>query len=354
MLRLPDVPSTLAVAIMSKSWNNEIPSSFPVDNSTTSNHYFPMTNDPLGGLSHRPTSNGSRSLFPTKLRQILDDSAIEGNQDIVSWLPHGRAFRVHKPKEFAAKIVGRYFNHGQYRSFTRQLYHYGFGKVDSGQDMGAFFHPQFLRDEPSLAFLIGRRKDTKKKSDEQGASDACHTKIDAISDHDSLTGFGMIESPFNALVDETSSRIKRAEESSTSMKERGITSLLHQLSSEDQEAMIKHFRSDTGGMAQLPVGSNHDDKSVLVDEEAGIGLLFGDDHHSEHHGTPTRMISQQRHTLEPNTAIPQQQQQDWFSSIGSFFEVNSFDNDVNGVDFEPRPIEEMTSLSSNRQNKDSP
>jgi hypothetical protein len=68
-----------------------------------------------------PSRSGGRSKFPAKLRQLLDESEIEGNQNIVSWLPHGGAFRVHKPKEFAAKIVGRYFNHGHYRSFTRQV-----------------------------------------------------------------------------------------------------------------------------------------------------------------------------------------------------------------------------------------
>jgi len=43
--------------------------------------------------------------FPEKLHEMLD--AVEGTEltSIVSWLPHGRAFLVRKPKEFTDKIM---------------------------------------------------------------------------------------------------------------------------------------------------------------------------------------------------------------------------------------------------------
>ena len=43
--------------------------------------------------------------FPEKLYEMLDD--VEGTADmsIVSWLPHGRAFLVRKPKEFTGAIM---------------------------------------------------------------------------------------------------------------------------------------------------------------------------------------------------------------------------------------------------------
>lgn len=43
--------------------------------------------------------------FPEKLHEMLD--AVDGTMDvsIVSWLPHGRAFLVRKPKEFTEKIM---------------------------------------------------------------------------------------------------------------------------------------------------------------------------------------------------------------------------------------------------------
>jgi hypothetical protein len=238
-----------------------------------------------------------------------------------------------------------------------QLYHYGFGKVDSGEDMGAFFHPQFLRDEPALAFLlIGRRKDTKTKPDEQGTAEAGNSKTSSSSDtsplSDSLRGFGMLESPFQALVtnEARSSRIERAHDISGG-KERGVSGLLNQLSNEDQEVMVKHFRSDTRGLSKMS-GTNNNNQSSTVDDEAGIGLLlFGDDHPADRGAS--RIPSQQTYLRQEASHRRQQQHQDWFSSIGSFVDDNSFDDDMFGVGFEPRPIEEMVLLSYNlRQNTD--
>ena len=45
---------------------------------------------------------------PWRLHQMLKVTADEGLQDIVSWAPHGRAFTVHKPKEFADHVLTRY------------------------------------------------------------------------------------------------------------------------------------------------------------------------------------------------------------------------------------------------------
>jgi hypothetical protein len=41
--------------------------------------------------------------------------------DFISWLPHGRSWRVLKPKAFEEKIVPRYFRHTKYASFMRQV-----------------------------------------------------------------------------------------------------------------------------------------------------------------------------------------------------------------------------------------
>ena len=41
---------------------------------------------------------------------MLEDAEKEGHTDIVSWQPHGRAFKVHKEAEFVEKIMPRYFS----------------------------------------------------------------------------------------------------------------------------------------------------------------------------------------------------------------------------------------------------
>jgi hypothetical protein len=53
----------------------------------------------------RKKTGGVTQPFPEKLHEML--SAVEGtgNESIVSWLPHGRAFIVRKPKEFTDVIM---------------------------------------------------------------------------------------------------------------------------------------------------------------------------------------------------------------------------------------------------------
>jgi hypothetical protein len=56
--------------------------------------------------------------FPAKLLAILSHWDIE---DIVSWMPHGRAWRIHDPEGFQRLIMPRFFHNCQYTSFLRQL-----------------------------------------------------------------------------------------------------------------------------------------------------------------------------------------------------------------------------------------
>jgi hypothetical protein len=56
--------------------------------------------------------------FPAKLHAILSHWDIE---DIVSWMPHGRAWRIHDPEGFQRLIMPRFFHKCKYTSFLRQL-----------------------------------------------------------------------------------------------------------------------------------------------------------------------------------------------------------------------------------------
>mmetsp|Transcript_26172 Transcript_26172/g.46433 ORF Transcript_26172/g.46433 Transcript_26172/m.46433 type:complete len:220 (-) Transcript_26172:1198-1857(-) len=58
--------------------------------------------------------------FPWKLHTLLEDAEHAGQQDIVSWLPDGNGFKVHKPNEFCQVIMPKYFRQSKYESFTRQ------------------------------------------------------------------------------------------------------------------------------------------------------------------------------------------------------------------------------------------
>jgi HSF-type DNA-binding len=61
------------------------------------------------------------SLFPSKLRRLLDDAVDEGNEHLISWLPGGTAFKIHNPVAIYEQILPRYFRQSRFKSFTRQL-----------------------------------------------------------------------------------------------------------------------------------------------------------------------------------------------------------------------------------------
>lgn len=96
--------------------------------------------------------------FPLKFHRMLDQVRDEGQESVVSWLCHGRAFKIHKPKVFAATIMPRFFNQSKYTSFQRQLNLYGFSRCCRGRDAGAYHHPFFLRGKQPLAKNIVRTK----------------------------------------------------------------------------------------------------------------------------------------------------------------------------------------------------
>lgn len=56
--------------------------------------------------------------FPVKLHYILSNPKY---QDCVAWLPHGRAWRVLKPKAFERRIIPKFFRSEKYASFMRQV-----------------------------------------------------------------------------------------------------------------------------------------------------------------------------------------------------------------------------------------
>lgn len=102
--------------------------------------------------------------FPWKLYEMLDYAVEQGFEDVVSWRSHGRAFRVHKPKEFAECIMPRFFSQTKYASFQRQLNLYAFSRITNGKDKGAYYHSSFIRGDPKTARAMSRQKTKGKKT----------------------------------------------------------------------------------------------------------------------------------------------------------------------------------------------
>lgn len=104
------------------------------------------------------SKGGVTTPFPWKLHDMLDDIAEKGDDSIVTWQPHGRAFMVHKPKVFVEDIMHKYFNQTKYASFQRQLNLYGFSRLSHGADKGAYYHTCFVRGQRDLCRNMVRQK----------------------------------------------------------------------------------------------------------------------------------------------------------------------------------------------------
>ncbi|KAL3807915.1 hypothetical protein ACHAXA_000354 [Cyclostephanos tholiformis] len=99
--------------------------------------------------------------FLVKLHRILEESEAAGLGHIISWQPHGRAFKIHNPTLFAEQIMRNYFpKMTKVASFQRQFNLYGFEKLSrAGPDAGGYYHEAFLRYFPGLSLQrMSRRR----------------------------------------------------------------------------------------------------------------------------------------------------------------------------------------------------
>mmetsp|Transcript_79768 Transcript_79768/g.231540 ORF Transcript_79768/g.231540 Transcript_79768/m.231540 type:complete len:457 (-) Transcript_79768:319-1689(-) len=114
--------------------------------------------------------------FPFKLYTILQDMERKGCKDVISWLPDGRAFRIHDVETFANHVLPKYCNGIQYKSFIRNINLYCFERIRDRKDpdVGAYFHPMFKRDEEEQCLKMVRpkrpRKDGRKPRAKQNST----------------------------------------------------------------------------------------------------------------------------------------------------------------------------------------
>ena len=137
--------------------------------------------DVLNNLNYTSMIGRPKDPFPVKLHSLLECSESGGYASIISWLPHGRAFKIHDEKLFIEKIIPHFFFQSKMSSFQRQLrmcklkycnfviyslLFYicmsldGFHKIShkAEVDQGAYFNEFFLRTRPGLSRGIMRLK----------------------------------------------------------------------------------------------------------------------------------------------------------------------------------------------------
>jgi hypothetical protein len=125
-----------------------------------------VTNDLAERSPDSATSShgGNALLFPWKLHDMLRTSKTDGKESIVSWLPHGNAFKVRDVPDFVSNILPLFFKQTKYKSFQRQLNLWGFERIQNGPEKNAYYHKQFLRDQPALCRHLTRQRAKKVSS----------------------------------------------------------------------------------------------------------------------------------------------------------------------------------------------
>ena len=89
--------------------------------------------------------------IPTQLMEVLDNEEIS---DVVTWLPHGKAFYILQKRRFANEVLVRYFKQSKFTSFTRKLNRWGFIRVTAGPEIGAYYHKNFQRGKHLLCMQM--------------------------------------------------------------------------------------------------------------------------------------------------------------------------------------------------------
>ncbi|KAL7541942.1 hypothetical protein ACHAXR_011371 [Thalassiosira sp. AJA248-18] len=102
----------------------------------------------------------SREQFHVKLYAMLEMAGLQalGSSNAVSWLPHGRAFKILDQQDFMEVVVPMFFKQKKIRSFYRQLNLWGFKRVLKGVDAGAWHNKFFLRGAPEEMKKMVRTK----------------------------------------------------------------------------------------------------------------------------------------------------------------------------------------------------
>jgi len=105
-----------------------------IDHATTLQQGASTVNVPL----HRATHHDIRvQVLPIKLAAILNEPRFS---HVIAWLPHGRAWKVLRPREFTDLVAPHYFEYPNYNSFIRLVNAWGFRRMTTGVDANAYFH----------------------------------------------------------------------------------------------------------------------------------------------------------------------------------------------------------------------
>jgi HSF-type DNA-binding len=116
--------------------------------------------------------------FPVKLYAILAQPEFK---EIITWMPHGRSWKVLKPNLFESLVMPLFFEYRNYHSFNRLINAWSFRRISSGPDRGSYYHELFLRGMPLLHKHMRRLPKTHKKLNMNKQDEPDFYKMDATN-----------------------------------------------------------------------------------------------------------------------------------------------------------------------------
>lgn len=121
-----------------------------------------------------PTPEVAQQLrFPWKLHLLLERCEYEHQQKLaaaaaegtspnrvpdmpISWLPTGKAFKVHDKERFVKEVMPSFFGTQSFKTFQRNLNLWGFTRVSKGPHKDVCSHPLFLKGFPAVCQSMKR------------------------------------------------------------------------------------------------------------------------------------------------------------------------------------------------------
>jgi hypothetical protein len=82
----------------------------------------------------------------------------------ITWLPHGRSWKILNRDFFSSYALPRYFGHANNSSFVRVVNAWGFRRIISGPDKDSYYHELFLRGKPNLHSQMKRLPNAQRKT----------------------------------------------------------------------------------------------------------------------------------------------------------------------------------------------
>lgn len=134
-------PTSTAVRRTTGKSKQRVPNAVPIQTipkrgNYVNHSYVDYSADP-NDQNYRLPASLEDMTFAEKLHVVL--STVE-YQNCISWLSHGRAFRVNVPVFFEKTVCPEFFGHKRFSSFLRQLNNHGFKHLTSGSSRNGYYH----------------------------------------------------------------------------------------------------------------------------------------------------------------------------------------------------------------------